>query len=239
MDRHGRGRASAPARLGMRAQLSRPCEDPGSSGAGPAKHARRSASTALDRPDQCDRTLPCRIPQRAREAPVDDRQAQPAPAREKRFHACGEPRRILRNVGEPTASMSGWVSDSANQSWSRRPESPSPSSACPRRTPASGTPSDPWAWARSRRSRLLASGVCPRTDTGHTSREHESRLWVGNSAPGQGPRTSHPRTRARDIPYRAATATAAPAIAAPLPRFTARTARGEDSSRRARAAASV
>ena len=51
--------------------------------------------------------MPCRIPRRAREAPGDDRQAQPAPTREKRFHAYEEPRHILRNPDEPIASMSG------------------------------------------------------------------------------------------------------------------------------------
>jgi hypothetical protein len=39
-------------------------------------------------------------------APVDGRQAQPAPAREERFHACGEPRRVLSNLDEPIAWMS-------------------------------------------------------------------------------------------------------------------------------------
>ena len=47
VDRHGRGRTSAPARLGMHAQLSRSCENPEDPDAEPAKQARRSASTAF------------------------------------------------------------------------------------------------------------------------------------------------------------------------------------------------
>jgi hypothetical protein len=110
--------------------------------------------------------LPCRIPRRAREAPVDDRQAQPAPAREKRFHACGEPRRILRNPDGPVASMSEWVSASTNQSRSRRPGSPSPSLACSRRLSASETPSNSWAWLARARSGLPAPDMLERSKRG-------------------------------------------------------------------------
>jgi hypothetical protein len=181
VNRHGRGRTLAPARLGMHAQLSRSCEDPEDPDAEPAEHARRSASTALDWSGQHNQTSPCRIPRRAREAPIDDLQAQPAPAREKHFHAYGEPRRILRSFDEPIASMSEWVSSSTNQSWSRRPESPNPSLACSRRMSASETPPNSWArpaWAHSRRSWLLASNVRLLADTGHTGSGHEGRLWA-------------------------------------------------------------
>jgi hypothetical protein len=86
----------------MHARFGRSCEDPDAEA---AKHARRSAATALGWSDRRIHALPCRIPRRERGVPVDDRQARPAPAREKRFHADRGPRRVLRDLDEPIASM--------------------------------------------------------------------------------------------------------------------------------------